>query len=152
MPNILVKVLKGAFVGDARATLLRDITDAAATAEQMSADPRMRFVSWVVMEEVEPGAWTCGGVDMSSQVLPCIVVAFVPCGVLDEASRASYVRLVHDAFTRALPADDKRQLVTSVILHDVADGTWGANGTIWKLPDLTRAAGYAHLQHLVAGA
>jgi hypothetical protein len=37
-------------------------------------------------------------------------------------------------------------LLTSIMLHDVADGTWGANGTIWRLSDIAAAAGYAHLQ------
>ena len=152
MPNILVKIPKAAFPGDARAKLLRHITDAAATAEQIPADPRKRFTSWVVIDETEAGMWTCGGIDMSLQVLPCIAMVYVPGGVLDEPSRAQYVKLMHDAFKQSLPADDKRQLVTSVILHDVADGTWGANGAVWKLPDLAKANGYAHLQHLVARA
>lgn len=152
MPNILVKVPKGAFPGDARANLLRRINDAAATAEQMPADPGKRFLSWVVVDETEAGMWTCGGIDMSSQVLSCIAMVYVPGGVLDEPSRALYVKLMHDAFKRALPAGDNRQLATSVILHDVADGTWGASGAIWNLPDIAKAAGYAHLQHLIAGA
>lgn len=152
MPNILVKVPKGAFPGDARVNLLRQITDAAATAEQIPADPKKRFTSWVVIDEIETGMWACGGTDLSSQVLPCIAVVYVPVGVLDASSRASYVKLVHDAFQQTLPANEKRQLVTSVILHDVADGTWGGNGVIWTLADLTKAAGYAHLQHLIAAA
>ena len=152
MPNILVKAPQGAFPGDARANLLRHMTEAAATAEQIPADPKKRFTSWVVMDETEAGMWTCGGIDMTAQVLPCIAIVYVPAGVLDAPSRALYVKLMHDAFSRALPADDQRQLATSVILHDVADGTWGANGAIWTLVDQTKAAGYAHLQHLVAAA
>ena len=152
MPNILVKVPKGAFPGGARANLLRHITDAAATAEQIPADPKKRFTSWVVIDETEAGMWTCSGIDMTSQVLPCIAVVYVPSGVLDAASRALYVKLMHDAFKRTLPTDDKRQLATSVILHDVADGSWGGNGAIWTLLDQTKAAGYAHLLHLIAAA
>jgi phenylpyruvate tautomerase PptA (4-oxalocrotonate tautomerase family) len=152
MPNILVKIPSGAFPGDARANLVHCINDAAATAEQMPADPSKRFLSWVVLDEAEAGTWTCGGIDMSSQVLPCIAVVYVPDGVLDEPSRMLYVKLMHDAFKRALPAGEKRQLATSVILHEVPDGAWGGNGVIWTLPKLAKAAGYAHLQHLVAGA
>jgi phenylpyruvate tautomerase PptA (4-oxalocrotonate tautomerase family) len=150
MPNILVKVPKGAFPGAARASLAHHINDAAATAEQIPADPKKRFLSWVVIDETEAGMWTCGGIDMSSQVLPCFAMVYVPGGVLDKSSRALYVKLMHAAFKLALPADDKRQLATSVILHDVADGTWGGNGVVWTLPGLAKAAGYAHLQHLVA--
>ena len=152
VPNILVKVPKGSFPDDARMNLLSRITDAAAAAEQIPSDPKKRFTSWVVIDEIETGMWACGGIDMSSQVLPCIVVVYVPAGVLDAPSRAMYVKLMHDAFKQALPVSEKRQLVTSVILHDVADGTWGGNGAIWTLPDLIKAAGYAHLQHLAAAA
>lgn len=152
MPTILIKVPKGAFPGDARANLVRHIIDAATAAEQMPADPRKLFLSWVVIDETEAGMWTCGGVDMASQLLTCFAMINVPGGVLDERSRALYVKLMHDAFKLAQPADDKRQVVSSVILHDVIDGTWGGNGAVWTLPALAKAAGFAHLQHLVAAA
>jgi phenylpyruvate tautomerase PptA (4-oxalocrotonate tautomerase family) len=149
MPCILVKVPRGAFHADARATLIRQIVHAASVAEQIPAEPAKLFLSWVVIDETEPDMWTCGGLDVSSQILPCFVVVYVPVGVLDEASRAVYVKLLHEAFKVALPAGDTRQLISSVVLQDVAEGTWGANGNIWMLPSLAKAAGYAHLQHLI---
>ena len=152
MPNILVTIPKGAFPGGARSALVRRINEAAAEAEQMPADPRKQFLCWVVVNEADQGDWACGGVDVTAQVLPCIAMVYVPAGVLDEASRARYARLMHEAFRQSLPAGDQRQLVTSVVLHDVADGTWAANGAIWRLPDLAKASGYAHLQHLIAAA
>ena len=148
MPNILIKIPAGSFSGDARANLLRHVTDAAATAEQIPPEPKNRFTTWVAIEETQPGLWTCGGVDMSAQVLPCIAIAYVPAGVLDAPARAQYVRLVHRAFQQALPQTEKRQLATSVILQEVSDGSWGGNGVIWTLPTLAKHAGYAHLQHL----
>ncbi len=145
MPNILVKVPKGSFPNQHRA---RQLNDAAAAAEQIPDDPKKRFLCWITVDEVEPGSWTCGAIDMSEQILPCIAVIYVPAGVLDDASRAMYVDLVHAAFKQALPATERRQLATSVILHEVADGSWGGNGTILRLPDLARISGYAHLQSL----
>lgn len=150
MPNIFVNVPKGAFPGNARAALVQRINDAAAQAEQVPADPKMRFLCWVIVHEAEPSAWTCGGADMTAQVLPCCAVVYVPAGVLNEASRSRYVQLMHGAFQQSVPADNKRSLATSVVLIDVADGTWGANGMVWALPDFAKAAGYAHLQHLAA--
>ena len=88
--------------------------------------------------------------DVTPQWLPCVVMVYLPSGVLDDAARARYVHLMHDAFKQSLPGDDKRQLATSVVLHEVADGAWGASGVIWKLPDFARAAGFQHLQHLAA--
>jgi phenylpyruvate tautomerase PptA (4-oxalocrotonate tautomerase family) len=150
MPNILVKVPMGAFAGDSARTLLREITHAAATAEQIPAEQSFRLTSWVVIDQVESRLFSVAGVDMSEHVVPCIAVVYVPEGVLDEASRALYVKRVHDAFKTALPATETRRLATSVILHAVEDGRWGGNGAIFRLADLARSAGYAHLQHLVA--
>jgi len=149
MPCILVKVPRGAFPADARATLIRQIVHAASVAEQIPAEPAKLFLSWVVIDETEAGMWTCGGLDVSSQILTCFAMVYVPVGVLDDVSRALYVKLMHEAFKVALPAGDTRQLVSSVILQDVVDGTWGGNGNIWTLPSLAKAAGFAHLQHLI---
>jgi phenylpyruvate tautomerase PptA (4-oxalocrotonate tautomerase family) len=150
MPNILVKIPANTLGGDARATLARRVTEAAAQAEQIPDDPRRRATIWVTVEEVPAASWWCGGADVTTQVVPCLAVAHVPAGVLDGAARARFVQQMHEAFAQALSADDARRVVTSVMLHDVADGTWGVNGALWTLPDFARAAGYAHLQHLVA--
>lgn len=149
MPTILVKVPKGAYPIEARKKLVHHIIEAAKQAEQMPSDPKKLFVSWVVIEETEAGMWTCGGVDMSSQILTCFAMVNVPSGVLDASTRALYVKLMQDAFKEAQPAEDKRPVVSSVILNDVEEGTWGGNGTIWTLAALSKTAGYAHLQHLV---
>ncbi len=86
---------------------------------------------------------------MTTQVLPCMAMVHVPAGALDAAARARYVRLAHDAFRLALPDADNRMPIASVIVHDVADGSWGANGTVWRLPEFAQAAGSGHLQSLV---
>ncbi len=100
-------------------------------------------------EEVDSGNWTCGGADLSNQVITLIAMVYVPEGVLDDASRALYVRLVDLAFRNALPAGETRKVATSIMLHDVADGTWGPGGDIWHLPTFAARAGFVHLQHLV---
>lgn len=150
MPNIFVKVPKGAFPDAHRTALVRKLNDAAAAAEQIPDDPKKRFFCWVTVDEVAPGSWTCGAIDMTEQILPCLAVIHVPAGVLDDASRAMYVDLVHNAFKLALPATEQRQLTTSVMLHDVIDGSWGGNGSILRLSDFARMSGYAHLQSLVS--
>lgn len=149
MPTILVKIPHGSFPGEHRAALVRKINEAAAAAEQMADEPRARFMCWVLVDEMATGAWTCGGTDVSAQVLPCIALACVPAGVLDDASCAVFVARMHAAFKAALPADDQRRLSTSVVMNEVPDGAWGVGGDIWRLPDFARSAGYAHLQHLV---
>ncbi|WP_296223741.1 tautomerase [Ralstonia sp. UBA689] len=150
MPNIVVKIPAETFGGAVRAELARRVAAAAAHAEQIPDDPRKRFSTWVVIEEVGAAMWTCGGVDVSAQIVPCMAIAYVPAGVLDAHARALFVQGMHDAFAQALPAGDGRRLVTSVMLHDVADGMWGVNGALWTLPDFAQASGYVHLRHVVA--
>ncbi|CAJ0810497.1 tautomerase family protein [Ralstonia flaminis] len=152
MPNILVKIPADTFDRTARASLARRINEAAAQAEQIPDDPRRRFSTWVVIEEVAAAMWTCGGMDLPAQIVPCMAIVFVPAGVLDADARALFVRLMHDAFAQALPADAGRRVITSVMLYDVADGTWGVNGALWTLPDFASASGYTHLQHLATNA
>lgn len=148
MPNILIKVPKGAFPPDARIQLLRRVTEAAASAEQIPDRPEARFTSWVCLDEMEEGMLACAGAEMTDRVLPCIVIVYVPSGVLSNESRGQYHGLIHQAFKDSLPSGDRRQLATSVILHDVSDGAWGGNGTTLRLADLAKMAGYIHLQHL----
>lgn len=150
MPNIIVKVPEGAFDQSARDALGRGIHAAAKAVEDWGDDPRQEAVTWIVIEEVKAGYLFAGGVDQTSRVIPVIVFFYPPAGVIDEAGRAKAVQLVHEAVANAKPTSDPRPVMTSVMMWDVADGTWGANGQLWRLPDFARAAGYRHLQHLVA--
>lgn len=152
MPIITVKIPQGAYPGPCRADLVAHLNATAARVEQIPADPRNRFFCWVLIEEIAPGAWTCGGADVCAQLLPCLAWVHVPEGVLDGAARARFVSGVHEAFQAALPAAESRRLATSIHITDVAEGTWGANGAIWRLPQFAAAAGFAHLQGLAATA
>lgn len=148
MPNIHIRIPRGSFSGAARAELVRRMNDAAASAEQIPAEPRKRMLCWVLIDEVADGAWTCGGTDMTAQLLPCVATVYVPAGVLNDAARAQYVQELHEAFKQSCTAEDARQVASSVVLHEVTDGSWGVNGSIWRLPHFAKAAGFAHLQHL----
>ncbi|MFS2125837.1 tautomerase family protein [Pseudomonas sp. Pseusp97] len=144
MPNILIKVPTGAFSEPQRELLLKQVSEAAIAHERIGDDPRQRSLCWVLIEEVRSADWLCGGANVQAQAIPCIVTVMVPAGVLDEQMRSEYVLGLHQAIEQC--ADQGRMLMTSIQLTDIADGTWGANGRLWRLPDFTRAAGYAHLQ------
>lgn len=149
MPNIIVKVPEGIFDAASRERLAKGITAAAKTAENIGDDPRHEFTTWVVIEELKAGYFFAGGNDPVAQVLPAIVLFLAPAGVLSEDRRAEAVRLIHAAVVAAKPENDPRKVLTSIIVSDVLDGTWGGSGGVWRLPDFAKAAGYKHLQHLV---
>jgi phenylpyruvate tautomerase PptA (4-oxalocrotonate tautomerase family) len=152
LPNIFVHIPQSSFPGTGRDALVQRINDAAAEVEQIGPAQRQRFLCWVLINEVPAGAWTCGGSDVTKQALPCLAFVMLPAGVLDAATRGRYAALLHQAFVQSMPAADTRVVTSSVLLHDVADGTWGANGALWTLRDFASAAGYQHLQHLVGAA
>ena len=148
MPNIIVKIPAATFDTAARASLIAGINATAAECEQIPADPNKRALCWVIIEEIAAGLWTCGGKDLSSILIPVLVVIHLPPGVLDDTARAQYVEGVHQAVRAALP-EEKRRIAASCIINEVADGNWGINGAIWHLPDFAHHAGFAHLQGLL---
>ncbi|MBD9629100.1 tautomerase family protein [Pseudomonas sp. PDM19] len=145
MPNILIKVPTGAFSDQQRARLLTRVSETAVAHERIGNDPRQRSLCWVLIEEVRAADWTCGGLGVHAHAIPCIVMVKVPAGVLDEQMRKDYVLGLHQAIEESTEPDDGRMLMTSIQLTDIPDGTWGANGSLWRLADFTRAAGYRHL-------
>lgn len=149
MPNIIVKIPHGAFPGEYRTQLTEGIRAAASAAEQIPALPAQQSLCWILIEEMVRGGWTCGGADATDRLLPCMATAHVPAGVLDMQSRALLVQGIHVAFALAMPADDRRKLMTSILVNEVTDGHWGVGGELWHLPAFARAAGYSHLQHLL---
>jgi phenylpyruvate tautomerase PptA (4-oxalocrotonate tautomerase family) len=150
VPNIVVKVPQGAFDAAGCERLAKGITAVAKTVEQIGDDPRQELTAWVVIEEIRDGHFFAGGRDAVSRVLPVIVFFHAPAGVIGEAGRVEAVRLVHAAVAAAKSDADPRPVVTSVIVSEVADGTWGVNGVLWRCGDFAKAAGYKHLQHLAA--
>jgi phenylpyruvate tautomerase PptA (4-oxalocrotonate tautomerase family) len=150
MPNIIVKIPEGAFDEAGRMALGKGIHAAAKAVEGWGDDPRQEALTWVLVEEVKPGCLFAGGIDQTLRIIPVIVFFYLPAGVIDQAGRVEAIKRVHQAIAAAKSASDPRQVATSITIWEVADGTWGGNGQLWRLPDFARAAGYKHLQHLVS--
>lgn len=149
MPNILIQAPEGAFDAEARGKLAKAATAVAKIVEQGGDDPRQAELTWVTFNEVKAGHVFAGGNDPLEQLIPVVVFFHYPAGVLDDAARAEAARLFQDVVAEARKPGDPRPVATSVIMTEVADGAWGGSGRILRLPDLARAAGYKHLQHLV---
>lgn len=147
MPNIIVKSPQGILTQEIKSALAKKLTQAASDAEQIGADPRHQFLTWVAFEEWAEGSVFAGGMDPMSQVVPLMVFIYPPEGVLDQDAQAEYGSSIHAALTETVAG--KIPVASSVIFSPVSDGDWCANGQVWKLPDIARAAGFKHLQHLV---
>lgn len=149
MPNIIVRIPEGVFDQAGRQALAVGIHAAAKAVERWGDEARQELLTWIALEEVKAGYLFAGGRDPLGGAIPVIVQVYAPAGVIDAAGRADLVARLHAAIAGAKPASDARVVMTSVIIREVADGHWGASGRLWHLGDFARAAGYAHLQHLV---
>ena len=149
MPNLLIKIPHGSYPGAARQALFNAVNATANDVEQVGDTPQNRAVTGVVIEELPPGAIQSNAIDISDSALLCIVQAYIPAGVLDGASRAAYVARMSAAFKGAMPNGDTRRVIVSLLLLEMPEGQWGAGDVIWRLPDVTAAAGFKHLQSLV---
>lgn len=148
MPNLLVKIPHASYPGPTRDALFKAITQVASDVEQMGDSTQQQAVTWVVIEELPPGAIRAGGNDVSGRILQCIVQAYIPRGVLTGATQAEYVARLSDAFNASLPAGDARRAIVSTLLLEVPEGQWGAGDAIWRLPELAKVAGFKHLTSL----
>lgn len=148
MPNILIKAPAGIFDAGARGKLIGALNRLAAEVEQLPDDPKKQFLCWITIDEIAQGNMTCGGSDVTARYIPVLMTIHVPAGVVDDAARARYVEGAHQALVSALPLE-KRRILSSCIFSEVPDGTWGVNGTSWRLADFADAAGFQHLQHLI---
>lgn len=146
MPNIIVQIPFGSYVGPSRQRLVQALNQAALCAEQIPDRPGTRSLCWVLIQELDEGQFTCGGADISGHSMPCLAQIFVPHGVLDEPALARYAALVYGAFEGARPVDVRWIPVVSTLFCEVPDQRWGVNGQIWGVADFARAAGYRHLQ------
>lgn len=151
MPTIVIKIPEGVFDAVARRHLGETVTEAAKIAEQIGDEPRHAATTWVILEEIKTGNIFAAGRDPLASMIPASVTWYYPEGVFDQAGLEQAVRLIQNAISDAAPADG-RKVVAAVAMTQVDDGAWSAAGTIWRLPDFVRAAGFKHLQHLAPGA
>ncbi|HEX7643941.1 MAG TPA: tautomerase [Burkholderiaceae bacterium] len=145
MPNILVRLPQGSLNEETKAQLAARIADAATEAEQIPADPLCRSLRWVLIEGIAPGCWTCGGVDMTTKLLPVMLQIHVPAGVIDDPGREAYAAAISSA-VKSVFSDEPRRIVISTVFSEVPDGFWGVGDKIWRLDEFARHARYRHLQ------
>lgn len=150
MPIVTVKVPEAVFDAPSLDQLASGIAAAAKLAEQIGDEPWNEALTWVTIEELKAAHIYSAGRPGLETVLPVFVRFEAPAGVLGNQGRQDAARLIHAAVEAIRPVGDTRRLMTSVIVSDVAEETWGVSGELWRLPRFARAAGYKHLQHLVS--
>ena len=148
MPILNARVPEGAFSDEQRATIVADLTEAIAAAEQIPDDPIMRSRIIVIWEEIPQGRIYANAIDVSGLGVPVFLDLQPPEQALTEEHAAEFGAAVEAIFQRH--ASEGQAVLTSLIMSDVTDGRWAISGEISRIADFARTAGYAHLQHLVS--
>ena len=148
MPLSHVTLTPGAIDPADRQTLVEAITTAGMRAESVPDENRRRSI--VVLHEQPAGSFTWGGEVLDGQMRAVFVDFVSSVGVMDAARKNQFVADIHAAIAAATQAGDARGVFSSVIFHEVAEGDWGRNGAVRRLPDFARDAGFTHLRSIAA--
>ena len=138
MPIFEITYPQGALAPDARDQLMEDLTTALLRAERAPDTEFFRNVTWSYVHELPQGAVHAAGRPVQQPTFKIDVTT--PQGALSDRRRAELVdeatRLVREA--AGIPEQDA--LRVWVLLHEVAEGSWGAAGQVIRFEQLRETA------------
>ena len=136
MPMIRLTVPSGALTEEGRASVQRDLAAVLLRWEGAPDTAFFRAQAWSYLVELPEGAQTTAEDDAPR----FLVEVTVPQGALSERCKAG---LVEDATKTVLGAaglSPDEVLRVWVLVHEQADGTWGAGGSVVRYADLVALA------------
>ena len=138
MPMLELTVPAGELTDDTKGELQQNLAAALLRAERAPDTEFFRSISWVHLHELAEGtAFTADG---KADLGQFVVDVSVPQGGLSERRKAGLVeeftRLVREA--AGLP--DDQAIRVWVLVHEIAEGFWGAGGNIIHFEQLRAAA------------
>lgn len=136
MPKIQLTVPAGALTDEGRATVQADLARTLLKWEGAPDDDFFRSLSWSYLNELPAGAQITAA-DTEARFL---VDVTVPAGALDDERRAGLVKETTEVVLDAAGLEPDQALRVWVLVHEQADGTWGAGGQIFRYADLVRLA------------
>ncbi|MBN1529293.1 MAG: tautomerase family protein [Thermoleophilaceae bacterium] len=138
MPRVELTYTAGSISQDAKDHLAKQLAESMLRWEGAPDTEFFRSISWVHLHELPDGtAFTADGPAEASQF---VVDVSVPQGGLSERRKAGLVeeftRLIREA--AELPED--QAIRVWVLVHEIAEGFWGAGGNIIHFEQLRAAA------------
>jgi phenylpyruvate tautomerase PptA (4-oxalocrotonate tautomerase family) len=138
MPIFEVTYPKGALSPDARSKLMEELTTALLHAERAPDTEFFRNVTWSFVHELPAGAVHAAGRPVAEPTFKIDVTT--PEGALSDRRREELVaeatRIVREV--AGISAEDA--LRVWVLLHEVAEGSWGAAGQVIRFEQLREIA------------
>lgn len=116
-----------------RAQIILGLTEALLRAHGAEDNERARQLTWVLVHEVPVTAWGTGG---TADTRPrSLTIVREPIGSLTNDTRAAIAREVHDVWVTVY-GKELATLDAWVIIEEVPDGRWCADGHVLHLRDI----------------
>jgi phenylpyruvate tautomerase PptA (4-oxalocrotonate tautomerase family) len=138
MPIFEVTYPEGALSDDARSKLLEDLTTVLLRAERAPDTEFFRNVTWSYVHELPAGAVLAAGRPVAEPTFKIDVTT--PEGALSDRRREELVAEATRVVREAAGIAEEDALRVWVLMHEVAEGRWGAGGQVIHFEQLREAA------------
>src|SRR4051794_32312472 len=136
MPQIELTVPAGVLTDEGRATIQKDLADALLRWEGAPDTAFFRALAWAYLHELPAGVQTTA----EDEEPRLRVDVTVPAGALNDKRKAAAVEEATALVLAAAGLGADQALRVWVLIHEQADGTWGAGGQIYRYADLVALA------------
>ena len=134
MPVFELTYPKGALEPEARAQLLEDLTTALLRAERAPDTEFFRSVTWSYVHELPADSVLAAGRPAEKPTFKIDVTT--PEGALSDRRREELVAAATQAVREAAGIPEEESLRVWVLMHEVAEGSWGAAGQVVRFEQL----------------
>jgi phenylpyruvate tautomerase PptA (4-oxalocrotonate tautomerase family) len=138
MPIFEVTYPEGALSADARSKLLEDLTTVLLRAERAPDTEFFRNITWSYVHELPAGAVLAAGRPVAEPTFKIDVTT--PEGALSDRRREELVAEATRLVREAAGIAEEDALRVWVLMHEVAEGSWGAAGQVIHFEQLREAA------------
>src|SRR5439155_23380675 len=123
---------------DARSKLMEDLTTALLRAERAPDTDFFRSITWSYVHELPAGAVRAAGRPVDAPIFKIDVTT--PEGALSDRRREELVAEATRLVREAAGIAEEQALRVWVLMHEVAEGSWGAGGHVIRFEQLREAA------------
>lgn len=138
MPIFEISYPEGALEPDARAKLMEDLTTALLRAERAPDTDFFRSVTWGYVYEQPADSVLAAGRPVQKPTFKIDVTT--PEGALSDRRREEFVVEATRLVREAAGISEEDALRVFVLMHEVAEGSWGAGGHVIRFEQLREAA------------
>jgi phenylpyruvate tautomerase PptA (4-oxalocrotonate tautomerase family) len=138
MPIFEVTYPEGALTPDARSQLMNDLTTALLKAERAPDTEFFRSVTWSYAHELPAGSVHAAGQPVEQPTFRIDVTT--PEGALSDRRRKELVEEATALVREAAGIPEEEALRVWVLMHEVAEGSWGAGGQVIQFKQLQAIA------------